>query len=60
MPDSLPVIGRSPNAPRVIHAFGHGHLGLTQAAATALLVRDLVLDRPLAIDLSPYRPQRFS
>ncbi|WP_116652230.1 NAD(P)/FAD-dependent oxidoreductase [Pelagibacterium sediminicola] len=60
MPDSLPVIGRSPNAPRIIHAFGHGHLGLTQAAATALLVRDLVLDRPLPIDLSPYRPQRFS
>lgn len=59
MPDSLPVIGRSARSPRVILAFGHGHLGLTQSAATARLVRDLVLDRPAAIDLTPYRPGRF-
>lgn len=58
-PDTLPVIGRSPKAERVIYAFGHGHLGLTQSAATAELVRDLVLRRAPAIDLSPYRPQRF-
>ncbi|WP_374631375.1 NAD(P)/FAD-dependent oxidoreductase [Pannonibacter indicus] len=60
LPDSLPVIGRSPRAHRVIYAFGHGHLGLTQSAATARLVRDLVLGAAPAIDLSPYRPQRFS
>ena len=59
MPDSLPVIGRSARSPRVILSFGHGHLGLTQSAATARLVRDLVLDRPAAIDLTPYRPERF-
>jgi D-amino-acid dehydrogenase len=43
MPDSLPVIGSSPKQPRVIYAFGHGHLGLTQSAATAELVRDTIL-----------------
>jgi D-amino-acid dehydrogenase len=37
-PDSLPVIGPSPRNPGVFHAFGHGHLGLTQAAATGRLV----------------------
>ncbi len=58
-PDSLPVIGRAPNAARVIYAFGHGHLGLTQSAATARLITDLVLNRPPAIDLAPYRPERF-
>ncbi|NDW07193.1 NAD(P)/FAD-dependent oxidoreductase [Jiella pacifica] len=59
LPDSLPVIGRSTASPRVVHAFGHGHLGLTQSAATARLVADLVTDRPPAIDLSPFRPSRF-
>lgn len=41
LPDSLPVISRAPNAHNVIYAFGHGHLGLTQAAGTAELVASL-------------------
>lgn len=59
MPDSLPVIGASPGAPRVIYAFGHGHLGLTQSAGTAELVASLVEGSAPAIDISPYRPTRF-
>lgn len=59
LPDSLPVIGRATRHRNVFYAFGHGHLGKTQAAATARLVRDMVLDRPPAIDLSPFSPQRF-
>ncbi|MFP1630834.1 NAD(P)/FAD-dependent oxidoreductase [Zhengella sp. ZM62] len=59
LPDSLPVIGASRAGPAIVHAFGHGHLGLTQAAATARLVRDLVCGQAPAIDLSPYSAQRF-
>jgi D-amino-acid dehydrogenase len=59
LPDSLPVIGRSRRSPHVIHAFGHGHHGLTQAAATAELVAALVGDRAPAIDLAPCSAQRF-
>lgn len=59
LPDSLPVIGRSRTSDRVVYAFGHGHLGLTQAAATGRLVADLVAGRPAALDLSPFSPQRF-
>jgi Glycine/D-amino acid oxidases (deaminating) len=59
LPDSLPVIGRARNDPRAIYAFGHGHLGLTQAAAAGRLVRDLVQDRAPPIDLKPFRPGRF-
>jgi len=59
-PDSLPVIGRSPNAPAVVYAFGHGHLGLTQSATTGALVADLLADRQPTIDLSPYSISRFS
>lgn len=59
LPDSLPAIGPSRASPRVIHAFGHGHLGLTQSPATARLVADLVTGRAPAIDLTPFSPQRF-
>jgi D-amino-acid dehydrogenase len=60
LPDSLPVIGPAPGEPRVLYAFGHGHLGLTQAAATAELVATLASGKPLAIDLAPFRAQRFA
>jgi D-amino-acid dehydrogenase len=59
LPDTIPVIGRSSRAPNVIYAFGHGHLGLTQSAATARLVCDLVTGNTPAIDLAPYSPDRF-
>lgn len=38
LPDSLPVIGPASQDSRVIYAFGHQHLGLTLAGATAALV----------------------
>lgn len=59
LPDTLPVISRSTASPRVMYAFGHGHLGLTQCAATAVLVRDLALGTQSSIDVHPYRAQRF-
>jgi D-amino-acid dehydrogenase len=59
LPDSLPVIGPSKATPDVIYAFGHGHLGLTQAAAAGSLVADLVACRRPAIDLAAFSPQRF-
>ena len=60
LPDTLPAIGPSTTDDRVVYAFGHGHLGLTQAAATARLVADILSGRPPSIDLVPYRPQRFT
>lgn len=59
MPDSLPVIGPAPKHPRVIYAFGHGHLGLTQSAATAELVRNTILGKPWPIASAPFSPERF-
>jgi glycine/D-amino acid oxidase-like deaminating enzyme len=59
LPDSLPAIGPATADRRIVYAFGHGHLGLTQSAATARLVADIVLERPPAVDLAPFRPQRF-
>ncbi|MHA1554727.1 MAG: NAD(P)/FAD-dependent oxidoreductase, partial [Alphaproteobacteria bacterium] len=59
LPDSLPVIGHAAASERIVYAFGHGHLGLTQAAGTAALVADLVARQKPAIDLTPFRPNRF-
>jgi D-amino-acid dehydrogenase len=59
-PDSLPVISSSSRNPNVFYAFGHGHLGLTQAATTGRLITDMIYGRPTPIDVSPYTISRFS
>ncbi len=59
MPDSLPVISYSSRSKRVVYAFGHGHLGLTQSAGTAELVAALVSNATPEIDLTPFSATRF-
>ena len=59
LPDSLPVISPSRRVPGLIHAFGHAHHGLTQAAATGELVAALIAGERPAIDLAPYAVDRF-
>ncbi|MFO0997865.1 MAG: FAD-dependent oxidoreductase [Alphaproteobacteria bacterium] len=58
-PDSLPIIGALPGLPRIICAFGHGHLGLTLGAVTAEIVAALTSRRPPPVDIAPLRPGRF-
>ena len=59
MPDSKPVISKSPNHQNVFFAFGHGHLGLTMAATTGRLISDLVNGDDTPINMTPYRINRF-
>jgi D-amino-acid dehydrogenase len=59
MPDSLPVIGASVKQKNVYYGFGHGHLGLCGGAPTGHLVADLIGGRRTAIDLTPFRIDRF-
>ncbi|KGK42317.1 amino acid dehydrogenase [Nitrincola sp. A-D6] len=59
MPDSLPVISHASQSDRVIYCFGHGHLGLTQSAGSAQLVKDLVLGEASSIDRAPFSAKRF-
>ncbi len=59
LPDSLPVIGRSPHFASVFYAFGHQHVGLTAGPKTGRLIADLIAGRAPAIDLSPFRVERF-
>lgn len=59
VPDSVPVIGPSAGGGDVIHAYGHGHIGLTLAPITARIVADLVTGQSPELDLRPYLPSRF-
>lgn len=59
MPDSLPVIGPSPRDPRVLYAFGHGHIGLTLAGVTGRIIADLTCGFGSPVDIAPLRADRF-
>lgn len=54
--DSLPVIDHK--GP-YIFAFGHQHLGLTQAAITADIVNSFIHQQPTSIDCTPFSIERF-
>jgi D-amino-acid dehydrogenase len=58
-PDSLPVIGPSGVNDRLLYAFGHSHLGLTQSATTGELMGALLQGERLPIDMAPYAITRF-
>lgn len=58
MPDSMPVIGYSPHSDRIVHAFGHQHLGLTLGGITGRIVTDLIEDRAPNFAISAYSPSR--
>ncbi|MDF5807959.1 FAD-dependent oxidoreductase [Pseudomonas aeruginosa] len=60
LPDTKPVIDRSPRLNNVLMAFGHGQLGLTLGATTGRLVTDLAADRQPAQDLTPFCAHRFA
>lgn len=67
LPDSLPIIDSAKDG-KVLLAFGHHHLGLTQAAVTAELIANLATQgesstsptMPSQLDPRPYRLARFS
>jgi D-amino-acid dehydrogenase len=59
MPDGLPCLGRAQASGDIVHAFGHGHVGLVAGPRTGRLVAQLLTGRPPEIDLSAFEPRRF-
>ncbi|PKM20594.1 MAG: amino acid dehydrogenase [Gammaproteobacteria bacterium HGW-Gammaproteobacteria-15] len=59
LPDSLPVLGPCPRHSGIYYNFGHQHLGLTQAAFSAELLTSCLLKQAPALDLTPFRINRF-
>jgi D-amino-acid dehydrogenase len=58
-PDGLPCLGLASGCADVVHAFGHGHVGLTAAATTGKIVAGLVAGHAPPFDLAPYAATRF-
>lgn len=59
MPDGLPCLGPARATADVVHAFGHGHVGLVAGPRTGRLVAQLLGGQAPEIDLAPYDPRRF-
>jgi D-amino-acid dehydrogenase len=58
--DGLPVLGPVPGVAGAFVATGHGPSGLTLGPYSAALVSELVLGHAPALDLTPFRADRFT
>ncbi len=59
LPDSLPAIDEVSTHPGLFVACGHGHTGVTAAAATGRLMTQMLLKQTPMLDPRPYRLARF-
>ncbi len=59
LPDSLPVIDRSPYFSNVYFAFGHQHVGITGGPKTGRLVAEMIQGKKPNIDMKPFSIRRF-
>ncbi|MHA7871143.1 MAG: FAD-dependent oxidoreductase, partial [Hyphococcus sp.] len=59
LPDYLPAIGATRACKNAYFAFGHQHLGLTLAGATATLLTAIIKGGTPPIDPAPYAIDRF-
>ena len=55
----LPVIGPARASADIVHAFGHGHVGLAAGPVTGRIVADIIAGRKPGIDLGPFAARRF-
>jgi D-amino-acid dehydrogenase len=46
-------------ASKVLYAFGHAHLGLTEAPITAEIVAAIATDKTPPVDVGAFRIERF-
>lgn len=60
MPDHIPVIGPSPRAPGVVHAFGFSGHGFQLGPIVGRAVADLVAKGSTDLPIGPFRIERFA
>jgi glycine/D-amino acid oxidase-like deaminating enzyme len=58
-PDHLPVVGPDPRAPGLWHACGHEGAGIGLSVGTGSLLAEALTGHVPALDLHPFRPERF-
>jgi D-amino-acid dehydrogenase len=58
-PDGLPVLGTASGCEDIVHAFGHGHVGLVAGPRSGRIVAQLLSGQPTEIPIAPFAPRRF-
>ncbi|WP_280563776.1 FAD-binding oxidoreductase [Chromohalobacter sp. 48-RD10] len=58
-PDMKPIIGPAPRHKGLWFALGHAHQGFTLGPATGQLLASMMEDEVPAIDMTPFRAERF-
>lgn len=58
-PDGMPCIGYAAASRDIVHAYGHGHIGLGCSARTGRIAAQLLAGQAPEIDLAPFNPRRF-
>lgn len=59
LPDGLPCIGPASVCADIVHAFGHGHVGLVSSARTGELVVRILQGQPTGAAFASFDPRRF-
>jgi len=59
LPDTKPIIDKSPRLNNVLLAFGHGQLGLALGATTGRLIAELACEQKPSQNLTPFSANRF-
>jgi D-amino-acid dehydrogenase len=59
-PDGMPYIGRHTRYSNLSYAGGHAMLGVSAAAATGLLIKEIINGEKPSISLAAFDPARFS
>jgi glycine oxidase len=54
-PDNIPVIDHHPDIENLYLNSGHYRYGVTMAPASALILSNMILDKPQPLDTTPYR-----
>ena len=58
-PDMMPIIGKAPRHEGLYAGIGHAHHGFTLGPATGELLAQAMTGEPTAIDIRPFRMERF-
>ena len=58
--DGIPYIGKAGKWENVVVATGHAMVGLSLGAGTGKLVDEIISDKKLSMDISPFNPDRFN
>ncbi|HEX7905372.1 MAG TPA: FAD-dependent oxidoreductase, partial [Chitinophagaceae bacterium] len=58
-PDGMPYIGRHHQLSNLLYAGGHAMLGVSAAAGTGQLIKEIIGNKSTSIDISAFNPERF-